>query len=624
VILNKFKLKENFFSRNRYILIILIIAFILRIWGFNFGLPYIYNPDEPGYTGKAINFFTGDFNPHWFGHPGASLINILFFLYSIYFFIGLILGNFSNISSFIDFFDSNPSLFYLLGRFATGVFGVISVYILYCLVKKIFDQEYALISAIIFAVAPIHVLHSKIIRTDITQTMLILSALYFLVKYIELNKLNILIFASIFFGLSVATKWPSVILIISFLITFIITQKKLILNNSKRKLNLLSYIIIIILASILCISFFVYINKDNIFFPFITKLFINKELRHGGLNKLLFISEIFLISFITISTFSLISFLLSSFQIRFFQIISSAIINVLSNKKSLFSLLTVFISFFITAPFVFLDFTEAIKWIIIEGRSAHIGATGKGIFDNLLFYLKGPFNVDFGGILIECFLFIGIVLLIKNWKKLNTNHLVIFSFPLLYFLAIIKLPLHWDRWVIPILPFMAILSAIGLKDFLTLFNINRSYRNSILLFILIVLLISPLKNSILNNYKLSQKDTRTISKEWIESHLPKNSIIAYEHYAPHLHIRKREDFVLHNMDWNKIIIMPLSYYIKNNIDFIIITDAFKKKYYKKPEAYKNIIRRYEILEAKCERIKTFKPEKYQPGPEIIIYKVPKK
>ena len=57
----KIKYIKEFLLSNKFILIILIISFILQIWGINFGLPYIYNPDEPILTSKAVNFFTGDF-----------------------------------------------------------------------------------------------------------------------------------------------------------------------------------------------------------------------------------------------------------------------------------------------------------------------------------------------------------------------------------------------------------------------------------------------------------------------------------------------------------------------------------------------------------------------------------
>ena len=93
---------KNFVLNNKAILCIVTISFILRIWGVKFGLPYTPHPDEPCYVEKAINFFTGDFNPHWFGHPGSTVINTLFLVYNIYFIIGLKLGYFNNINEFIN------------------------------------------------------------------------------------------------------------------------------------------------------------------------------------------------------------------------------------------------------------------------------------------------------------------------------------------------------------------------------------------------------------------------------------------------------------------------------------------------------------------------------------------
>jgi hypothetical protein len=275
------------------------------------------------------------------------------------------------------------------------------------------------------------------------------------------------------------------------------------------------------------------------------------------------------------------------------------------------------------APFILVDFFEAARCILVEARSSHIGGDKLGFVGNILYYIKQPLNKGFGGIGLEIFSVIGIFILLKDWKKLNDRHLVLFSFPFVYFLAIAGLPLHWSRWSIPVFPFLAILSAVGLDKSLDLFKINRSYKNLVLILILIPLLFVPFKQSISDIWKLSQKDTRTISKEWIESNLPQNSIIAYEHYGPHLHIHPKRKFKLLNMDWMRIVYMPLSYYINKHVDYIIITSSFKNSFYKEPIRYKKYIERYEILEARCQRIKTFTPNKFQPGPTITIYKIKK-
>ena len=47
-----------------------IIALCLRLWAIDFGLPYLYHPDEVNKITIAQNIFkTGDLNPHYFSKP---------------------------------------------------------------------------------------------------------------------------------------------------------------------------------------------------------------------------------------------------------------------------------------------------------------------------------------------------------------------------------------------------------------------------------------------------------------------------------------------------------------------------------------------------------------------------
>ena len=616
----KIKFIKKFLFNNKYILMILIIAFILQIWGINFGLPYTYNPDETVFVKKTVNFFTGDFNPHWFGHPGSFLMNMLFLIYSIYFVFGLVLGHFSNLTEFVNLYKSNPTNFYLLGRFSAVIFGALSIYIIYKIVVKIFNREYALISAIIIAVAPLYISQSKLILTNIPQTMFILFTLYYFIKYLESEKDKDIYIGCIFFGFSVSTKWPSVLLLIPLLITIFISKKE---NITQDKRELFINIMLLSITILIGLCLFLFITKNELLNPFISEFFGTKTYQKREIYRLISISKSALNFSVIFLPILLICFLFANFDLKIFKTISNTIFLVIFNKILWISLFIILISFFVMAPFVFFDFFEAMRCVLVEARSKHIGASGLGFAGNVLFYIKETFNKDFCGIGLEIFSVIGILFLLKDWKKFDYRHLVLFSFPLIYFLAIAKLPLHWSRWAVPLFPFLAILSAIGLSKSLDLCKINRSYKNLVLILILMILLFVPFKKTVLQNWKLSHKDTRTVAKEWIESNLPQNSVIAYENYAPHLHIQPKREFRLMNMGWTRIVMAPLDYYINNNVDYIIITSAFKDRFFNEPQKYKGFIERYELLESRCKTIRTFTPSKYQSGPIITIYKISK-
>ena len=70
------------------LLAILAVAFFFRVYGINFGLPYIYHPDEPSIVKRALSMIrSGDFSPHWFDWPSLyiytqALVYVLRYLYS--------------------------------------------------------------------------------------------------------------------------------------------------------------------------------------------------------------------------------------------------------------------------------------------------------------------------------------------------------------------------------------------------------------------------------------------------------------------------------------------------------------------------------------------------------------
>ncbi|MGD9346180.1 MAG: hypothetical protein PVH84_09980 [Candidatus Aminicenantes bacterium] len=68
---------KSFLSKYAFLLILLFAA-IIRLIGVDYGLPYLYFPDEHHFTYPAFRILTdGDLNPHWFGHPGSIVIYVL-------------------------------------------------------------------------------------------------------------------------------------------------------------------------------------------------------------------------------------------------------------------------------------------------------------------------------------------------------------------------------------------------------------------------------------------------------------------------------------------------------------------------------------------------------------------
>jgi hypothetical protein len=83
------------------ILLILSVSLVVRLWGIGFGLPNTEAlPDESFIVNIAIEFGTGDFNPHNFIY-GTLYMYSLFILFGVYFVVGLTVGKYQSLQDFI-------------------------------------------------------------------------------------------------------------------------------------------------------------------------------------------------------------------------------------------------------------------------------------------------------------------------------------------------------------------------------------------------------------------------------------------------------------------------------------------------------------------------------------------
>ncbi len=136
---------------------VIIAAFIVRLVGLSFGLPFRYHEDEPIIVNYALSYGTGDFNPRMFNVP-PLLSYILFFEYGLFYLTGSILGIFKDVKDFGYLYLNDPSIFHLIGRVTFGVIpGTLSVLFLYQLGKKVFDERTGLIAASFLAINFLHV-----------------------------------------------------------------------------------------------------------------------------------------------------------------------------------------------------------------------------------------------------------------------------------------------------------------------------------------------------------------------------------------------------------------------------------------------------------------------------------
>ena len=194
------RLHRAYNNKLEYFLIItiLIIAACLRINGLEFGLPEHYHSDEPRKVQIIARMVEqGTWDPDYFLHP-----TLLLYLSSFMSMLFIKLG----------FWDSlGGNLYFLAGRSVSCVAGILSVYILFLIAKRIITQRAALIAALLFALNPLHITCSRYLKEDALLVLFLLATLLFVVRALQEDKPKLLLLAGLLAGLSFGSKYTGML-----------------------------------------------------------------------------------------------------------------------------------------------------------------------------------------------------------------------------------------------------------------------------------------------------------------------------------------------------------------------------------------------------------------------------
>ena len=228
---------------------IIFLGLILRLWGINFGLPYLFHQDEPIVVNHAMAYGTGDFNPHFFAIPPLTSY-ILFIVYGLFFIVGKLFGVFTTADSFALSFLKDPTFFYLLGRFFIGVVpGTLCIFFTFRLYKHFFSSyKGALFAAAVVAFSFLNVLNSHYIYTDMLMSLFIIVCMIRIIIMYHKPTLANYLYAGLIIGMAASIKYNAIILIAPFIIVHFLV-------SVERKHKLLSRNLFIYIASLLTVFF---------------------------------------------------------------------------------------------------------------------------------------------------------------------------------------------------------------------------------------------------------------------------------------------------------------------------------------------------------------------------------
>ena len=175
------------------------------------------------------------------------------------------------------------------------------------------------------------------------------------------------------------------------------------------------------------------------------------------------------------------------------------------------------------SPYLLLDWPTVVRDLGGEARAVHPGATGFGLAGNLLWYVRQPIADTFG--------IAGTVLLgigIAAGTRRRSAALVLLPTLTLIWVALSAQSLVWARWIVPLLPLVAVLIAIGIESLLR--PASDGARPSAWAAIT-ALLATSMAFTTVDRQKARADDPRQSASAWIQQHVPTGQTILVEHAA---------------------------------------------------------------------------------------------
>jgi 4-amino-4-deoxy-L-arabinose transferase-like glycosyltransferase len=196
-------------------------------------------------------------------------------------------------------------------------------------------------------------------------------------------------------------------------------------------------------------------------------------------------------------------------------------------------------------------------------------------------------------------------------------------FPIVYFYFLSGQTLVYGRYLLPLLPFVCLLAAVGCVSGVSLlrrFDIPRAARTVIIAGVTVAAVLPPAWQSLNFMRDLTRIGTVELAYAWMVDHLPKGASITIETQAliapRQFNARNVPQLV---MDYRA----PQEHadYVAAGVDYIVASSQKYGDAMSAPQKHTALYNAYRRLFDQSREIIRFTPTREHPGPELIIFKL---
>lgn len=190
------------------LLAILLLAAFLRLDGASFGLPAVFNADEPHHVNVAVSFARGSLNPGVFKYPTLWMY-VLFAAYGAYFALWSGLGLLRSAADFGGLFVWHPEGFYLLGRLLAAACSLAGLGLVLRSGERLLGRRGGLLAAALLAVSPALVVSAHAAKPDSLMFLLSAAAWLCALRHYDGGGEAPLMLCGVFAGLAASTQYTA-------------------------------------------------------------------------------------------------------------------------------------------------------------------------------------------------------------------------------------------------------------------------------------------------------------------------------------------------------------------------------------------------------------------------------
>jgi 4-amino-4-deoxy-L-arabinose transferase-like glycosyltransferase len=201
---------------------------------------------------------------------------------------------------------------------------------------------------------------------------------------------------------------------------------------------------------------------------------------------------------------------------------------------------------------------------------------------------------------------------------------VTIAFPLLYYYFLSGQTLVFGRYLLPLLPFVCVLAAVGAVSGVSLlrrFDIPRAPRTAVIAALTAAALLPPAWQSLNFVRMIARTSTVEQAHTWIMSDVPKGSSVVIETQALLISSRSYKAKNVPQLVMDSRAPADYDAYVKAGVDYIVASSQKYGDALSRPKDFPELYDAYSRLFGQSQEVMRFTPNAEHPGPEIRVFRL---